>query len=80
MSIDEVGDRRLAGGCGRHRRSPCSRSGTTGAAHLNLDKVPSVETAIDLVAHKQKREINTVLSNSFRIGGTNASLILRGLS
>ena len=44
---------------------------------LNLDN-PSVETAIDLIPHKaKKREINTVLSNSFGFGGTNASLILR---
>jgi 3-oxoacyl-[acyl-carrier-protein] synthase II len=44
---------------------------------LNLDK-PSVETVIDLVPHKaREREINTVLSNSFGFGGTNASLIFR---
>jgi 3-oxoacyl-[acyl-carrier-protein] synthase II len=44
---------------------------------INLDN-PSVETPIDLVPHKaRKREINTVLSNSFGFGGTNASLILR---
>ena len=44
---------------------------------LNLVN-PSVETAIDLVPLKaQKREINTVLSNSFGFGGTNASLVLR---
>ncbi len=44
---------------------------------LNLDN-PSVETAIDLVPHQAKqREVNTVLSNSFGFGGTNASLILR---
>lgn len=44
---------------------------------LNLDS-PSVDTAIDLVAHDaRKMEINTVLSNSFGFGGTNASLILR---
>lgn len=43
---------------------------------LNLDN-PSVETAIDLVPHTAKqREINTVLSNSFGFGGTNACLIM----
>ena len=44
---------------------------------LNLDN-PSVETPIDLVPHQaRKREINTVLSNSFGFGGTNASLVFR---
>jgi 3-oxoacyl-[acyl-carrier-protein] synthase II len=44
---------------------------------LNLDN-PSVETAINLVPHKaQEMPIDTVLSNSFGFGGTNASLVLR---
>jgi 3-oxoacyl-[acyl-carrier-protein] synthase II len=44
---------------------------------LNLDN-PSVETAIDLVPHKaRKKPVNTVLSNSFGFGGTNASLVMR---
>jgi 3-oxoacyl-[acyl-carrier-protein] synthase II len=44
---------------------------------LNLDN-PSVETEIDLVPHQAKSlPINTVLSNSFGFGGTNASLIMR---
>lgn len=44
---------------------------------INLDN-PSVETPIDLVANTAKeKEINTVLSNSFGFGGTNASLVLR---
>ena len=44
---------------------------------LNLDN-PSVETSIDLVPKLSKaKEINTVLSNSFGFGGTNASLVLR---
>ncbi len=47
---------------------------------LNLDN-PSVETDMDLVPHKARpREINTVLSNSFGFGGTNASLIMRRIS
>ena len=42
---------------------------------LNLDN-PAVETAIDLVPHvARKRSIETVLSNSFGFGGTNASVI-----
>ena len=44
---------------------------------INLD-APSVETGVDLVPHQaKKKEINTVLSNSFGFGGTNASLIMR---
>ena len=44
---------------------------------LNLDN-PSVETAIDLVPHASKRQpVDTVLSNSFGFGGTNASLVFR---
>ncbi|WP_296577747.1 beta-ketoacyl-ACP synthase II [Phreatobacter sp.] len=44
---------------------------------LNLDN-PSVETAIDLVPHvARQRAIETVLSNSFGFGGTNASVIFR---
>jgi len=44
---------------------------------INLDN-PSVETPIDLVPHKAKpRSVDTVLSNSFGFGGTNASVIFR---
>jgi 3-oxoacyl-[acyl-carrier-protein] synthase II len=44
---------------------------------LNLDN-PSVDTTIDLVPHvAKKRQIDTVLSNSFGFGGTNASLVFR---
>ena len=44
---------------------------------INLDN-PSVETSIDLVPHvAKKRRVDTVLSNSFGFGGTNASLVMR---
>ncbi len=44
---------------------------------INLEH-PSVETEIDLVPLVARRkEINTVLSNSFGFGGTNASVVFR---
>ena len=47
---------------------------------INLDN-PSMETAIDLVAHEKKElNIDIALSNSFGFGGTNASIIMRSLS
>lgn len=45
---------------------------------LNLDNPSEDCTGIDLVAKEAKeKEINTVLSNSFGFGGTNASLVMR---
>jgi len=45
-------------------------------ATINLDN-PSVETPINLAANAPvERKVDTVLSNSFGFGGTNASLLL----
>ena len=47
---------------------------------LNLENPSEDCTGIDLVAKTAKeKEINTVLSNSFGFGGTNASLVMRKL-
>ncbi|UJQ95931.1 beta-ketoacyl-ACP synthase II [Mariluticola halotolerans] len=44
---------------------------------INLDN-PSVDTEVNLAPNQPvKKEINTVLSNSFGFGGTNATLIFR---
>ena len=64
---------------GRSRRSSRILAMRDGIAPptLNLEN-PSVESDIDLVPLKPRhKEINTVLSNSFGFGGTNASLIFR---
>ncbi|HTW29226.1 MAG TPA: beta-ketoacyl-ACP synthase II [Acetobacteraceae bacterium] len=46
---------------------------------LNLDQ-PSRESVIDRVAHTaQERPIDVALSNSFGFGGTNASILFRGV-
>ncbi len=46
---------------------------------LNLFN-PSTQSAIDRVAHEaQKRRIKVALSNSFGFGGTNASIMVRGV-
>lgn len=46
---------------------------------LNLDN-PSRESVIDRVAHQaQERKVKVALSNSFGFGGTNASVIVRGV-
>ncbi|MDB5495029.1 MAG: fabF [Phenylobacterium sp.] len=47
---------------------------------INLDN-PDVETVLDLVPHKAKpMKIETVMSNSFGFGGTNASVIFKKVS
>lgn len=48
---------------------------------LNLDNPDESADGVNLVPHNaQEREINTILTNSFGFGGTNASLILTRLA
>ena len=78
--LDQIGDRPSARrGRARSRRYFRILAMRDGIAPptFNLEN-PSVETDIDLVPLKPRhKEINTVLSNSFGFGGTNASLIFR---
>ncbi len=47
---------------------------------LNLDNPSDSCIGVDLVPHKaKKRSVRVVLNNSFGFGGTNASLVLRGV-
>jgi 3-oxoacyl-[acyl-carrier-protein] synthase II len=47
---------------------------------LNLDE-PSRDSVVDRVAKAaQERRIDVALSNSFGFGGTNASVIFRGIN
>ena len=45
---------------------------------LNLEEPSRIDTSIDLVPLKaRERKVDTVLSNSFGFGGTNASLVMK---
>jgi len=47
---------------------------------LNLDNPSPACEGVDLVPHTAKRrKIGAVLNNSFGFGGTNATLVLRGV-
>ena len=48
------------------------------APSINIDELDEHCSGFDIVANKaRKAELNTVLSNSFGFGGTNASVVLR---
>jgi len=49
------------------------------APSINVEELDEQATGLNIVTAPTERELNTVMSNSFGFGGTNATLVMRKL-
>jgi len=50
------------------------------APSINIDELDPAAEGLDIVTQPTERKLNTVMSNSFGFGGTNATLVMRKLA
>ncbi len=50
------------------------------APSINIEEMDEKAEGLNIVTETTERELNTVMSNSFGFGGTNATLVMRKLN